>query len=606
MNDRRPSGFVAPSARRTHRLGRPTGSAGSRLAGAVQAFALVLIAVAATPHVQAVAQQEGSIGGRWRVLVVPLQAEGLNARFGETVADMVIEGLKDLPTHAPIPKAELRKACRTYGVRCEELNAITSRQMAAQLKAQVVMFGTVKPDGASYRVDAAFTDVKTGDEIRVAPISVDGAGDAKKAAQALLRSFEDAITFQRARAFCQDYVGSRQPLNAIPNCDRALAINPRSGAVLYNKGTAFRQLAEVDSANAAAHFDSAIAYYRKTLEVQPGYKDALQSLAWVYGRKGDAETALKLYREFLELDPRNAGVRLAVAHDLAQDGLLAQAIGLLNEGIALDSAKTELWQYKGDLSLRLAQDRTPYADTALAAYGRVYAALGAQADTSMLTNMLAAYAQAGRTEEALGFGAKIVETHPGAASLWSQYAGVLARAKRYSEAIRALDHLLDIDANYPNVYVRRGLYRFYSGDEAAARGDFRRAIDRQEIAPQELANNLFAEGYQAFSKEKDLDRAVRSYKVAMEYCREERRCAEFQFFWGYALYTVGFELDRVPDKPENLGTIRRALNLFEEAKTRVERGRAVRPNEAKKILDDIEVFIFREQQRIRQLQRSGG
>jgi tetratricopeptide (TPR) repeat protein len=581
---------------------RDTGSgSGRRALRRLLAIALGGIVAIVAPLSSAAAQEDG-VGGRWKVLVVPLQTEGLNSRFGEQIADLVIDGLREFPTHTAIPRSELKKACRAYGVKCEELNAITSRQLAAQLKAQMVMFGTVQPADRGFHAGAAFTNVRTGEEIEVPPIPIAGKDDAKKVAQAIVSKFEEAVNFERAKTFCQQYVGSNQPQNALENCDKALAINPRSPVALYHKGAAFRQLAETEPAQADVYYDSAIAYYTKVLEVQPGHKDALQSLAWVHSKKGDAQTAFRLYRDFLELDPRNATVRLAVSHDLAQNDLLNQAIQVLNEGIALDSTKLDLWQYKGDLALRLAQDSARYADTAIAAYQRVYTARGAEADTSLVTNLLASYAKAGRLEEALAFGQRALETHSGSASLWSQYALALSNAKNHAEAARAMTKTIEIDPEYANAYARRGLYHYYAGNEAAAHQDFRQAIAKGQLTADQLASNLFAEGYQAFTKQRDLERATRLYRAALEYCKDARRCSETHFFWGYALYLTGTELDQ----REDLRSIRRALELFEEAKPHIEKGTAARPQEAKKILEDLDVFIFREQQRIRQAQRSGG
>ena len=592
--------------------------------------ALACAVLASAPYAQAAAQ-DNSVGGRWKVLVVPLKTEKLNARFGERVADLVISGLKDFQTHTAIPKAELRKACKQYGVKCEELNAITSRQMAAQLKAQVVMFGTVAPDGSGYRAEASFTDVKTGEEIKVPPVQVSDRNQAEKVAAAIVSSFEDAVNFQRAKTFCQQYVGSNQPENALENCDRALAISPRSTVALYYKGAAFRQLAENNPESAEMYQDSAMAYYQAVLDVQPGHKDALQALAYVHAKRGNAERAFELYRQFLELDPNNATVRLAVAHDLASGGLAFQAVETLNEGLQLDSTQIDLWQYRGDLSLRLANDASTladsaqklraqgraaqadslarlaaraetYADTAIAAYSRVYVTRGAEADTTLVTNLLAAYSQAGQLDQALAFGERATRTHGQSASVWSQYAVALSKAKRHADAAAAMSRVIELNPDYGNAYVRRGIYQYYAGNEAAAHADFRQAIQRGEVTSDALANNLFSEGYQAFSRQKDLDRAQKLYQAAVEYCRDPRRCSEIHFFWGYALYVTASELDEREDLP----SIRRALDLFEKAKPHVEKGKAARSADAQKILENLDVFIFREQQRIRQAQRSGG
>jgi tetratricopeptide (TPR) repeat protein len=49
-------------------------------------------------------------------------------------------------------------------------------------------------------------------------------------------------------------------------------------------------------------YDEAIAVYRKALEIDPGYTDAIHGLAMCYQAKGDLDTAIEITKRHIERD----------------------------------------------------------------------------------------------------------------------------------------------------------------------------------------------------------------------------------------------------------------------------------------------------------------
>ncbi len=49
-------------------------------------------------------------------------------------------------------------------------------------------------------------------------------------------------------------------------------------------------------------YDEAIAVYRKALEIDPGYTDAIHGLAMCYQAKGDLDAAIEITKQHIERD----------------------------------------------------------------------------------------------------------------------------------------------------------------------------------------------------------------------------------------------------------------------------------------------------------------
>ena len=552
-------------------------SSASRIGSAPRVLAaLALSAILSLPLANATrAATPQEPGGRFRVLVVPMESSALDKRFGGKVADEIADRLEGFSTHTPIAEKEYKRALKQYEVKEDELDLIKARQLANLMGAQVVFYGTLATTGGSFKAEGTFISVRSGDELKVPAVMIGDRSDAsvKKIADAAIAAFQKQVDFGRAVAFCADYVGSQQPENALRNCNDALEINPSSVPALFNKGLAFRQLFENATAGTNGWADSAVTYFQKVLEVQPGYRDAMQNAAYIYSQSGNAEKANELYKQYLELDPGNVPVRLKVAYDLAQAGLMPQAIDIIQAGLEYAEEDVDLLQSLGDYSLRYSTEDSSYVDIALKAYEKVLDVKGEETDQSIIENTLAAYTRANRTQEAVAFAERALETQADNAKLWSLYADALGRLERYSDASTAMDKVIQIDPAYSNGYLKRGQFKLQGGDEAGGLADFNLAIQSGSSTGDDVFKLFWGEAHSARNK-KDYGQAVRYFDRASQYAPANQR-QELSFWWGYTYYQLG-EQQAQPDDA-SCAQLKRAQSNFQAANQQLDRAGNVRP-----------------------------
>ncbi|UCC47896.1 MAG: tetratricopeptide repeat protein [Gemmatimonadota bacterium] len=576
-------------------------NAGSRGVGLAALGALVCALsalLALESHAAITAQQEP--GGRFRVLVVPVESRALHRRFGEDVADEISERLADFATHTPIPEREFTRALRRYEVRQEDLNAIRARQLANLMGAQVVFWGSVAASGRAYDVEASFIDVATGEEVPVPTVTIADRSDesVQRVADAAIQAFETQVRFVRARQFCAEYVSSQQPENALRNCNEALEINPSSVNALYHKGLAFRQLFENENSGTDGWADSAIVYFESVLENDPGHRDAMQNAAYIYSQIGDAENASEYYRAYLELDPGNIPVRIRVAYDMAEVGLMAGAIDIIQEGLVHAGSDTTLLQSLGDYALRHSEEDSTYVDVALQAYERVLEIKGEQTDLRIIENTIAAYTRADRVAEAVTFAERALESHEDSPRLWSLYADALSRLERYSEAATAMDRVLELDASYANGYLKRGQFKLQAGDEAGGMADFNYAIEEGLSSRADVFRVFWGQAINARNSG-DYGTGIRNFERAQRFVPADQR-QELEFWWGYTYYQLAERLAQPEDA--GLSQLQRAQANFQAAMQHFQQAGNVR-REVPQLRDATERWLLNVEARIRQLSR---
>lgn len=569
------------------------------LVGATLIFSLSL-PVALEAHAATFDLQEP--GGRFRVLVVPLACRDLDKKFGEKVAEELRSNLEDFSTHAPIPENEYKRALKRYEVKEEELNPIKARQLANLMGAQVVYYGACVPSGTSYQVDAGFIDVSTGDEVNAPELKISDKSDESVArvAQASIGAFEKQVRFVRARQFCADYVNSQQPDNALRNCNEALEINSTSIPALFNKGLAFRQLYEnEESGGTNGWADSAVYYFERVLEQDPGRREAIQNAAYIYSQIGEAEKASELYRQFLELDPANVPVRLKVAYDMAQAGLMAEAIDIIKEGLQYSEENVDLLQSLGDYALRYSDEDSTYVDTAVEAYEQVLTLKGEETDQAIIENALAAYTRANRSQEAIAFAERALESFSDSPRLWSLYADALGRDGRLADASAAMDRVIELDPSYPNAYLKRGQFKLQNGQDQAAMADFNLAIQSGSSTAADVYRLFYSAAHVA-RNDHDYAEAVDYFGRAAEFAPADQK-QDLEFWWGYTFYQLGEALA----KPEDAGLnqLQRAQQDFQAAMTHFNRAGSVR-REIPQLKDATDRWLLNVDARIRQIQRS--
>jgi tetratricopeptide (TPR) repeat protein len=216
-----------------------------------------------------------------------------------------------------------------------------------------------------------------------------------------------------------ELMDARQYQAAIPELQKAAAINPADAAVRNNLGIALFE---------TGRSAEAVEAYRKTIELSPDFAEAYNNLGNVLARMGRVEEALARYGKALELDPGYASAHSNLGVALARLGKPEEAIPHLQKAL---EAKPDDAEVNTNLGLSLAMvgridEGIPHLEKALASHpdlegefnlARVLAARGRFADAvphfehalqlsggrdlATLDFLGGAYAEVGRLKDAL-------------------------------------------------------------------------------------------------------------------------------------------------------------------------------------------------------------
>lgn len=533
--------------------------------------ALSLI-IAATGLFQALplAAQEpapAASSSRYRVLVPTLERRGdARADFGKKVAEQVAKSINGLPTHIPVEKKEVSEALRKYKIKEEELDCIKSRQLAVQINAELVMCGAVEPGAGGNQVSAQFISAKTGETFEVAPFA---AADPAQAAQHIFQSFENYVKQISLAAFCRDYLASQQWQQALDNCNQALAINASSQTALNMKGMALYRMAMAADQSAvtdSARLREAYDIYRKVIELNPVEQDALKQAGIIAARLGQAEQSRNYFRQYMELNPGDAAVRLAIAGEASRSGDAEGALRIVEEGLATDSANVDLATYAGHFAVQAAarsEDKAAQQrlfETAVRHYSRVRTARGAETDAGVLQNMIQALVQLGRHGEAVTIGREAVTAKSGESNLWLAYATALQGANQLDQAVAALDSAVAKDPKNARAIARKAAALLAAGRLDAATEAFRAAVNSGAVDAGEAAQMVFNEGYEKY-RTQNWDTALQFFQTSGELATEAKARGQANFWSGMIFYQRGI----AAAKPQNAKAARAALPLFQRA-----------------------------------------
>lgn len=527
-----------------------------------------------------------STGGRYRVLIPGLvSADGTTSREGDQVANQLRGLVADMATHTSIADREVRRAMNQYEV--AQLDEITTRQLAQQMNAELAMWGTVEQGGQGLQADVRFVDVRSGDEIVLEDVT---GANPNQLAQAIFQRFESSVEGIRQAAFCNDYLSSQQFERALETCDRALAIVPRSTAALYGRATALLNL---------DRNEEALRTYQQLLEIDPAHQDALLGAGLVASRMEQSDVAMGFYSRYMELDPGNVQVRMTVAHDIFQTGDVVSAYRMLEPAVADNADNMDFQRYFFSIAAAAGQ-RTqeqsgadaarPIFEAADRAYAIAFGAADAELDAAVLRQAIAVNNALGRTDRALSLAQQATQRFPDEAAIWSVYATVLSDARRHGEAVRAYDRVVQIDPEYPDVYIRRAMAKIDAGQRQAALSDLERAAATNR---ENVARVLLRLGNEAVQAGR-FQEAESTLALATQYGTGETR-GTATFLHGFAVYRQADAIARA-NTQGNVARAREALQLFRRAEPLIRAGQ----NPAREqVLNAIQQYIENQEAIIR-------
>ena len=450
------------------------------------ALSLLLVATGFVTVQQVQAQDPAPTStSRYRVLVPMLERKGtVPADFGKKIAEAVAKSIASLPTHTPVASSEFKESLKKYKLKEEDLDCIKDRQLAVQMNAELVMCGQYEvAPGGGYNVSAQFISAKTGETFEVSSFA---ATDPASAATHIFDAFKNYVNQISLAAYCSDYLASSQWEKALENCNNALAINASSqvaamgkGMALYRMGMAADQSAVTDT----AHLQEAMAVYKHVLELNPVNQDALKQAGIIAARLGQAEESRNFFKQYMELNPGDVSVRLAIAAEASKNGDPEGALRIVEEGLASDTMNVDLNTYAGHFAVAAGakaqgDTATTFFKDAAKYYARVYAVKDTATDASVLQNYVLALIQPGvdRKADAVDVGRKAVAAKPGDANIWMAYASALQANGQLDEALAALDSATAKDPKTPHLTSRRATWTLEAGHLDAAVEAFKTAI----------------------------------------------------------------------------------------------------------------------------------
>lgn len=515
---------------------------------------------------------------RFRVLIPNFQAtKGADKKFGEKAAADLQTLINGLLTHQPVPEKELKDALKKYKLKMDQLDCPKTRQLAAQIKAQVALCASYAPQGDDYVVNATFWDTRKNESFQVKPVTV-GQKDDQAAAKGVFNQFDRYTTELRAAANCQSYSTSQQYQEALGQCNKALSLNPNAQSTRYLKAHILFDMND---------YPASLAELDSLLKQNPIHEDGLQLAGYVSGKMGNEDKAVDYYSRYLQLQPGNAQVRMKVAYDLAKAGDPGGAARLIQAGLDRAPNNVDLLAQYGGFAFaagqKLAAAQSDSADAggmppeaadyfrkAIDAYQKVYAAKGADTDPDQLKTLIAAYVQLDSVGEAIKTAEQALQTHPDNAGIWSYYADALHRNRQLDKALTALDRVKEINPSYPNLGLRQGQWLIQAGriqEAVTALKDVAKADPKQaDVAAQLIFADAYQKGIQP--QKKDYEYATKALDAALTLPNlTPGRTHQLTFWDAYSVYQKAFQ----DQQPQTVATAKATLPQFKKAQAMLKR-----------------------------------
>jgi tetratricopeptide (TPR) repeat protein len=533
--------------------------------------ALVLAAVAAlfAPAVDLAAQD----GGRFRVLVpyfTPL--EGARDNFGKDASKDLREMISTLNTHVAMEEGDIKDEVKRFDMKIEDLNCITTRQLAAQINVPVAICAsyTANPD-KSWNLDAEVWDIQASESFQIESAQF-AERDREAAARHIFEQFERYSTTVRSAAICNDYMASQQWENALRNCDESLALNPDQIGTRFLRG---RILYEMDD------YEGALAELETVIEANPVHEDALQLAGYISAVAEQDDKARDYYGRYLDINPGNAAIRMRIAYELAQAGDPVGAMEFIQVGLDVDPEDVNLWEQYGGFAFTAALDvqqgaavgaqnggpevapeAVDYYRKAIEAYTKVFEAKGAETNVGYLKNIVRAHIQLGEGQEALDMSERALSTHSQDAEMWLLHADALQRSGRLDEAIAALDRVREINPDHPSAGLRQGNWLIQAGRIEDAVPVLRAVAQGNPQQAEQAARMIFAESYQNGTQKEDHAHMIRGMVAAKQLPNLGAGMTNQLNFWhGYSLYQQAM----AEQVPQTLATAQATLPKFRQA-----------------------------------------
>lgn len=552
------------------------------------------------------------------ILVAPVAVtEPVDRRFGERIAEEIRDGLRIFPGYIAIERDDARDLIDDFDLDERTMTAIDWRQLGLQMEAALVMVGTAVATGGAVEVDVNFIEPRSGDELPMNAFSVADDDSHQEAGAQIMAQLGQGVEYLRSLAFCGDYLASEQPMDAISNCNAALALNPESDRAHYLRGRA-HMLNEA--------WADAVADLQRVVNNNASDTEALESLAFSYAQLGDGAASLRYYQRYLDFRPDEVDIRLRIAYDLTQAGSWAETVQLLQDGVERAPDNVDLLEYLTGAALQAGQTDGAVTDPAMIrvavdASGKLVDLQGDAVNPSTLSNATNAYMLLEEYDDALAFSEQALESISSSdgngegemsreellAQVHSSRATIYDRMENPEMGVAELQQALAYDPNVPNGRQRLAALKLQTGDIEGAIADFRAAVE-SGADPNQIANAIFGLAYtnhfeaqsRALSNPAAIDvgevaTALELFAVAAEFVQDPAASEQMHFFIAFGYYLQGSAYDSRNEDDEACAPARNALNAFQSVSPHLGQAGSHQAGSQQQIREALDVQLYRQQ-----------
>ncbi len=552
------------------------------------------------------------------ILVAPVAAtEPVDRRFGERIAEEIRDALRIFPGYIAIERDDARDLIDDFDLDERTMTAIDWRQLGMQMEATLVMVGTAVMVDGGVEVDITFLEPNSGDELPMEAFAVADDDSHEEAAAQIMGQLGQGVEYSRSLAFCGDYLASEQPMDAISNCNAALALNPESDRAHYLRGRAY-MLNEA--------WGQAVADLQGVVDNNASNAEALESLAFTYAQLGDGAASLRYYQQFLDFRPDDVDTRLRIAFELTEAGRWVETVQLLQEGVERAPDNVALLEYLTGAALQAGQTGGEVTDPAMLrvavdASGQLVALQGDAVNPSTLSNATNAYVLLEEYDNALDFSQQALESISGSdgtgegemsreellAQVHSSRATIYDRMEDSAAGVAELEQALAYSPDVPNGRQRLAALKLKTGDIEGAIADFRAAV-ANGADPNQIANAIFSLAYSNHYADQtrvanhaaidvgELGTALELLEIATEFVQDPATSEQIHFYLAYGYYLQGSAFDGRNEADEACAPARNALNAFERVSMHLGQAGSQQAASQRQIREAIDVQLYRQQQ----------
>ena len=553
------------------------------------------------------------------ILVAPVTAtEPVDRRFGERIAEEVRDALKIFPGYIAIERDDARDLIDDFDLDERTMTPIDWRQLGGQMNATLVMTGTAVTAAGGVEVDVSFVEPRSGDELPMEPFTVADDDSHEEAGTQIMGQLGQGVEYLRSLAFCGDYLASEQPMDAISNCNAALALNPESGRAHYLRGRAY-MLNEA--------WGDAAADLQGVVDNNASDTEALESLAFTYAQLGDGAASLRYYQQFLDFRPDDVDTRLRIAYELTQAERWGETVQLLQDGVERAPDNVGLLEYLTGAALRAGQTDGAVTDPAMLrvavdASGSLVELQGDAVNPSTLSNATNAYMLLEEYDNALDFSEQALEAISASdgsgegemsreqllAQVHASRATIYDRMENPAMGVTELEQALAYNPDVPNGRQQLATLKLKTGDIEGAIANFRAAVadgadaNRVGNAIFSLAytNHFEAQSRAAQSNPASIDVAeiateIELFTVASEFVQDPAASEQLHFFLAFGYYLQGSAYDSRNEADEACAPARNALNAFQRVSTHLGQAGSHQAGSQQQIREAIDIQLYRQE-----------